>query len=45
MIGGDNLAGWEAILDSNVLDAMNYNLEAYDDDDDDASLNAQFGAN
>jgi len=45
LIGGDNLAGWEAILDSNVLDAMNYNLEAYDDDDDDASLNAQFGAN
>ena len=30
-IDGDNLAGWEAILDKNVLDAMNYNLEDFGD--------------
>jgi len=31
LIDGDNLAGWEAILDKNVLDAMNYNLEDFGD--------------
>ena len=26
---GDNLTGWESVLESNVLDSMNYNFEDY----------------
>ena len=29
---GDNLTGWESILDKNVLDSMNYNIEVFDDE-------------
>lgn len=29
LIEGDNLTGWEAILDRNVLDSMNYNFEDF----------------
>lgn len=29
LIQGDNLAGWEAVLDKNVLDSMNYGFEEY----------------
>tara|TARA_R100001509_G_scaffold102506_1_gene60189 strand:- start:302 stop:1165 length:864 start_codon:yes stop_codon:yes gene_type:complete len=29
---GDNLTGWESILDENVLDSMNYDIEVFDDE-------------
>jgi len=31
LVKGDNLTGWESIVDGNVLDAMNYNFEDYGD--------------
>jgi len=38
-VEGDNITGWESILDENVLDSMNYNTELFDDEfrDDDAN--------
>lgn len=32
-IEGDNLTGWEAIIDRNVIDSMNYNFEDFFEDE------------